>query len=148
MEKMIKFNARCYALIISNQGRLLVMKELWQGVSLQKLPGGGLELGEGLIECLDREIKEEFKLWSPLDWSHFYIPTHAFSSRFKPNEQLLLNYFIASNLVNEEDWAIIDHDPNLIEMIWLPLEAKQASWFSLESDRAAFIKLVRLKTQS
>jgi len=144
---MIKFNARCYALIVSNQGRLLVMKERWQGVNLQKLPGGGLELGEGLIACINREIKEEFKLWSPLEWSFFYIPTHAFSSRFKPNEQLLLNYFKANSTVLEDEWAIIDNDPNLQEMMWLPLEAEQAAWFTLESDRTAFLKLVSLQTQ-
>jgi len=144
---MIKFNARCYALIVSTQGRLLVMKERWQGVYLQKLPGGGLELGEGMIACLDREIREEFKLWSPLDWSHFYIPTHAFSSQFKPNEQLLLNYFKASESVLEGAWAIIDDDPDLLEMMWLPLQADQAAWFTLESDRAAFLKLVSLQSQ-
>jgi ADP-ribose pyrophosphatase YjhB (NUDIX family) len=71
MEEMIKFNARCYVLIRSKQNRILVMQERWQGVDLNKFPGGGLELGEGLLECIHREIAEEFLSSEKLAYSHF-----------------------------------------------------------------------------
>jgi len=142
---MIRFNARCYAMIRSSKNRLLVMKERWQGVDLQKLPGGGLELGEGMMECLDREISEEFIAYHPLTWQHHYVPTHCFSSRFKPEEQLILNYFIADQIVEENDWKIVENDENLLEMIWLPIEETSSQWFTLESDREAFLKLVASK---
>jgi len=119
------------------------MQERWQGVDLQKLPGGGLELGEGMIECLDREITEEFEMWKPLTWKHHYVPTHCFASRFRPEEQLILNYFIADQRVEEQHWQITPNDPNLLALKWLSLEPASAEWFTLESDRAAFMKLLQ-----
>ena len=142
MEEMIKFNARCYALIRSDQNRVLVMMERWQGVDLNKFPGGGLELGEGLLECIYREIDEEFQNSEHLNYRHLYTPTKCFSSRFKPNEQLLLNYFCSKELTNEECWTLIPGDKNLLGMKWLELKAENASWFTLESDREAFLTLL------
>ena len=71
---MIKFNARCYVLIRSKQNRILVMQERWQGVDLNKFPGGGLELGEGLLECIHREIAEEFSSSEKLAYQAFFHP--------------------------------------------------------------------------
>lgn len=145
MEGLERFNARCYALICSDKGRLLVLKERWRGVDLQKLPGGGLELGEGMLECLDREISEEFESSQSLTWAHFHCPTHCFSSQFRPEEQLLLNYFLAEEQVHEGHWSIIPDDPNILELVWLDIEPSNVHWFTLESDRDAFMKLVALK---
>lgn len=142
MEEMIKFNARCYALIRSNQNRVLVMMERWQGVDLNKFPGGGLELGEGLLECIYREIDEEFQESEHLSYRHLFTPTECFASRFKPNEQLLLNYFTSQALAKEELWKLIPGDKNLLGMKWLELKAENAEWFTLESDRKAFLTLL------
>lgn len=139
---MIKFNARCYALIRSNQNRVLVMMERWQGVDLNKFPGGGLELGEGLLECIYREIDEEFQESEHLSYRHLFTPTECFASRFKPNEQLLLNYFTSQALAKEELWKLIPRDKNLLGMKWLELKAENAEWFTLESDRKAFLTLL------
>ena len=57
-----KFTPRCYAFIQNEEGAVLVLRELWSGVHLNKLPGGGQEVGEGMHECLNREIEEEFSL--------------------------------------------------------------------------------------
>ncbi|CAI8452511.1 MAG: Uncharacterised protein [Cryomorphaceae bacterium] len=142
MEEIKRFNARCYAFIVSTQNKVLVMNERWKGMDLQKLPGGGLELGEGMIECLDREISEEFEAWQPLTWKHHYVPTHCFTSQFRPDEQLILNYFLADQRVDRAQWRIIPEDENLLGMQWLPLEKDSAQWFTLQSDRDAFTKLV------
>ena len=142
MEEMIKFNARCYVLIRSKQNRILVMQERWQGVDLNKFPGGGLELGEGLLECIHREITEEFSSSEKLAYSHFFTPTECFASRFKPQEQLLLNYFTNSTEADEQQWSLIPNDPNLLGMQWLELKAENAQWFTLQSDKDAFLKLL------
>ena len=141
--KAMKFTARCYALIVSDTGRLLVMKERWRDVDLNKLPGGGLELGEGLLECLNRELKEEFARFEPCQWSHLHTPTHYFTSQFRPDEQLLLTYFKAVAPVKEQRWALNpEESENLLGIEWLSLRKENRSWFTLESDRDAFDKLV------
>ena len=139
---MIKFNARCYVLVRSHQNRILVMKDRWQGVDLNKFPGGGLELGEGLLECIHREIVEEFSSSENLEYRHFFTPTECFTSRFKPQEQLLLNYFTNSTEADEQQWSLIPNDPNLLGMQWIELKAENAPWFTLKSDREAFLKLL------
>ena len=52
------FNIRVYALCIVNN-KLLTLKEPFAGNMVVKLPGGGLEFGEGTADCLKREFKED-----------------------------------------------------------------------------------------
>ncbi|MEY2962978.1 MAG: hypothetical protein RL754_239 [Bacteroidota bacterium] len=139
--KLVRFNARNYVFIISEEDRVMVLKEHWHGVDLNKLPGGGMELGEGMIECLNREISEEFELWTPLEYRHVYTPTHCFSSCFRPEEQLILNYFRSTEKVHERSW-LLRIDDNLLGLHWLPLSRQSALWFTLDTDREAFLSLL------
>ncbi|UPT66698.1 MAG: NUDIX domain-containing protein [Sphingobacteriales bacterium JAD_PAG50586_3] len=52
------FNVRVYGLLIKD-GHLLVSDEYCNGSYITKLPGGGLEFGEGPAECIAREFMEE-----------------------------------------------------------------------------------------
>jgi len=55
------FNVRVYALCIV-KNKLLTLQEPFAGKMVIKLPGGGLEFGEGTVDCLKREFKEELNL--------------------------------------------------------------------------------------
>ncbi|MBK9515443.1 MAG: NUDIX domain-containing protein [Flavobacteriales bacterium] len=52
------FTIRVYGLLL-HAGHVLVSDELIKGRRITKFPGGGLEYGEGLKDCLIREIREE-----------------------------------------------------------------------------------------
>lgn len=54
-----KFNIRVYGLLLNDNSELLVADEFEFGMKFTKFPGGGLELGEGLIDGLKREWMEE-----------------------------------------------------------------------------------------
>lgn len=60
------FTLRAYGLLL-DQGRVLVSDELIRGQRITKFPGGGLEYGEGLKDCLVREVREELgaEAWIP-----------------------------------------------------------------------------------
>jgi ADP-ribose pyrophosphatase YjhB (NUDIX family) len=53
-----KINIRVYACAVKDK-KVLTLFEEYAGEPLMKFPGGGLEFGEGVLECLHREFDEE-----------------------------------------------------------------------------------------
>lgn len=53
------FNVRVYGIMINDQKQVLVSDEYIRGGYYTKFPGGGLEFGEGTLECIVREWQEE-----------------------------------------------------------------------------------------
>ena len=88
------FNIRVYALIIENDS-ILLSKELINGKIAIKFPGGGVEPGEGLIDALQREAKEEIGQ-QLTNTNHFYTTDFFQQSSFKPQDQLISIYYKAS----------------------------------------------------
>ncbi|MEA1897374.1 MAG: NUDIX domain-containing protein, partial [Bacteroidota bacterium] len=69
--KIKHFIIRVYALIINNKNEVLLSDEFRLGTKMTKFPGGGLNFGEGPVDCLKREAIEEFG--QEIDISdHFY----------------------------------------------------------------------------
>lgn len=131
-------NVRVYAAVVKNNA-ILVMNEFYAGEKLLKLPGGGLELGEGLHDCLHREFQEELNVKIKI-LSHLYTQDHFIASKFRENEQLLTVYFTAE-LVDEENLQIMDE--SIESVVWLPIE-KETNPFKLPADKIAFEKLKEL----
>ena len=85
------FNVRVYGLLVNN-GRLLVSDEYCLGAYMTKLPGGGLEFGEGPIDCVVREFMEETALNIRVK-SHFYTTDFFVLSQFSSKGQLISIYY-------------------------------------------------------
>ena len=49
---MALFNVRVYGILLWPEQGLLVSDEFIKGQYITKLPGGGLEIGEGTRDCL------------------------------------------------------------------------------------------------
>lgn len=133
-EKFKGFNIRVYALCIVNN-QLLTLKEPFAGNMLVKLPGGGLEFGEGTADCLKREFKEELNLEITVG-DAFYIQEDFVPSLAKDGKQLLMLYFFAT-ITNLNNLEIIDK--NIQEVRWISLTANNP--FTLPVDRIVFNKL-------
>lgn len=88
---MSHFNVRVYGLLI-HEGKLLVSDEYIKGAFYTKLPGGGLEFGEGTRDCLAREFKEETGLEVEIG-AHFYTTDFYQMSAFDPDDQILSVYY-------------------------------------------------------
>ena len=89
-----RFNIRVYALIIF-KNNILLSRELIQNKLIYKFPGGGVELGEGIVDALQREAKEE--MGQNLNHiAHFYTTDFFQRSSFDSSEQLISVYFKAS----------------------------------------------------
>lgn len=123
------FNIRVYGLCIHND-RLLISEELIKGQKFTKLPGGGLEFGEGTIECLVREFKEELDLdIEVLD--HFYTTDFFVPSAFDPSQVMSIYYLVAAHNMEK----IVSTNPAEEHFYWKPLNEVDETLFSLPIDR-------------
>ena len=87
-----RFNIRVYGIVINDRNELLVSDEMIRGLQFTKFPGGGLEWGEGIRECLEREFKEELN--QPIQvGDHFYTTDYFQQSAFLETDQLISIYF-------------------------------------------------------
>ena len=94
---MIKrFNIRIYGILIKDNC-VLVSDEHIKGNNITKFPGGGLEFGEGAIDCLIREFKEELDLKISVS-KHFYTTDFFVSSSFDTNSQVMSIYYLVETL--------------------------------------------------
>lgn len=130
-----KINVRVYGATVKD-GKVLVLHEEYVGQNLLKLPGGGLELGEGVTDCLRREFEEELNVKINI-LSHLYTQEDFVASRFRENEQLLTIYYIVE-IADETEFLIMD--PCIEKTEWLPINAAQNP-FVLPVDRIAYEKL-------
>jgi 8-oxo-dGTP pyrophosphatase MutT (NUDIX family) len=55
------FNVRVYGILINEKDEILLSDEYIKGNAITKFPGGGLEYGEGTLDCLKREWREELE---------------------------------------------------------------------------------------
>lgn len=134
---MNTFNIRVYGLLI-HERNILALYEYYAGEKLTKLPGGGLEYGEGTIECLQRELMEELSLQLK-SATHFYTQEDFVESRFRQNEQILTVYYT----IEVEDLAALKIlDSSIEHAEWLPLDSPENP-FNLPVDRLVFEKLKR-----
>jgi len=88
------FTIRVYGLIISDQKKVLVTDEFQLNMKMTKFPGGGLDFGEGTIDCLKRELMEECNQEIEII-QHFYTTDFFQKALFWEDHQLISIYYLA-----------------------------------------------------
>jgi 8-oxo-dGTP diphosphatase len=129
------FNIRVYACVVKDK-KVLVLHEEYAGDFLVKFPGGGLEYGESVIECLHREFLEELNVKIE-KITHFYTQEDFIVSRFRPNEQLMTLYYLVE-ICDQNELLIMD--PCIEKTEWLPLQT-EGEPLKLPIDKIVFKKL-------
>lgn len=128
MQPQKRFNIRVYGLWL-HDGNILVNEELIRGRKVIKFPGGGLDWGEGIIDCLKREWMEELNLEINV-LEHFYT-THFFQhSAFDDSQVISIYYKVAGDI----------HKPIINTLseertFWLPLNSITPDTFTLPIDK-------------
>ena len=89
---MSQITVRVYGVLIDPPHGLLVSDEFIRGDFFTKLPGGGLEFGEGTRDCLVREFKEETGLDVTVG-AHIYTTDFYQPSAFRAGDQILSIYY-------------------------------------------------------
>lgn len=151
---MALFNLRVYGILLDTQNRLLVSDEFIRGAYITKLPGGGLEIGEGTLECLAREFMEETGLTVTVG-EHLYTTDFFQISAFNNVDQIVSIYYWVhcedtSKLITSE--KAFDFTPEQVADItgtaesfrWIDWEQLNPESMTLPIDKVA-IKILKEK---
>lgn len=128
------FNIRVYGICLRKHC-LLLSKESYKQHHFIKFPGGGLKLGEGLKDCLQREWKEELQLSIEVG-EHFYT-TDFFQKSAFDNSQVIAVYYWVHIPGGQEPVNTNSNEA----LYWLPVTELDASVFPLPIDKVVGGKL-------
>jgi len=152
---MALFNVRVYGILIDNENRLLVSDEFIRGNYITKLPGGGLEIGEGTRDGLAREFMEEANLEVHVG-EHFYTTDFFQISAFNHTDQIIsIYYYVHANdtsivLTKEKAFDFLpehvaDIKGTAEHLRWIPLSELHEDAMTLPIDKVAIKMLLDKK---
>jgi ADP-ribose pyrophosphatase YjhB (NUDIX family) len=90
-----EFIIRVYGIIRNEKNEVLISDEFQLGIRMTKFPGGGLHYGEGTLDCLKREFREECNGQEIVNPEHFYTTDFYQKALFYKNHQLISIYYMA-----------------------------------------------------
>ena len=143
---MSYFNVRVYGLLINSQNEVLLSDEFEYGRKFTKFPGGGLELGEGLIDALKREFIEECDAEIEV-LSHFYTTDFYEKSSFNDSQVLSVYYLVkeVKPLKLNFKTAVFDFDENSKQSFrWVNIENLTEQDVTFKTDQTV-VRLLKSK---
>jgi 8-oxo-dGTP diphosphatase len=140
---MKKFNIRVYGLLINSNNEVLVSDEKRNGFEFTKFPGGGLEFGEGTIDCIKREFLEELNLEISIK-KMFYFTDFFQVSAFNQNDQLISIYYLveANNIEKISVQSQKLHIENQENHRWISLKTLKTEDFTFPIDQLVAEKII------
>jgi len=111
---MRQFNLRVYGFIINPEQELLLSDEYEFGTFFTKFPGGGVKFGEGILDALKRELKEELNV-EVRSSECLYFNDFYQESQFHEQTQITCFYYLVHcdtvSHLGKEKYLIPFHDP-------------------------------------
>ena len=135
-----KFNIRVYGILINDKNQVLITDELIKGTKITKFPGGGLEFGEGTIDCLKREFIEETNNEVEVT-EHFYTTDYFQASAYNSSHQIISIYyrvkpagnFTISSKEKQFDFNTLINEQQIFR--WIDLKDVSEHHFTLPIDK-------------
>jgi len=135
-----RLNIRVYGILINNEHEILLVDEQIDDFKFTKFPGGGLELGEGTIDCLKREFMEECNLPVKII-KHFYTTDFFQQSAFKSTDQLVSIYYLVEPEkypinINLNKFEVMEHGKKeTLHFKWVNMNNLEATQLTFPIDK-------------
>lgn len=144
MQPITRFNIRVYGILIED-GNILLADEVYMEREMTKYPGGGLNPGEGPIECLKREIKEELNMDVDV-LGHLYTTDFFQRSVFIETDQVFSIYYFIERLHKEQpintNWIEVANE-HRIRFHWVPLNELSPDMLTFPIDKKVCEMILR-----
>ena len=135
-----RFTIRVYGILLNEFNEVLLSDEHILGGDYTKLPGGGLEFGEGTVEAVKREFMEELGVQIEVI-RHVYTTDFYVVSHFSQKVQVLSIYYLVglvddvliSTSTQKYDFKKREHGAQSFR--WVALHDLQPDDMSFETDR-------------
>lgn len=145
------FNVRVYGIMMNEQKQVLVTDEYIRGSYYTKFPGGGLEFGEGTLQCVVREFQEELGLSIEVV-EHIYTTDFFQLSAFDDGTQIISIYYLVKPLEDLNfpvlskpfDFTIPEDNSDAEAARWINWEEFSAETVTLPIDKVV-ADLVKLR---
>lgn len=137
---MQRFNIRVYGICFNERNDVLLSNESYQNLNFTKFPGGGLEFGEGMIDCLKREFREEFNLEIEVG-ELFYLTDFFQVSAFSETDQVISVYYFIKTDIDQLD-QLVKNQTGEEELHWVKLSELREELFTFPIDKIVARKLV------
>ena len=130
---------RVYGIYIE-QDRILVTDEFVYGKYVTKFPGGGLQSGEGTIDCLRREMIEETQQEVEV-LEHYYTTDFFVSSAFDPTRQVISIYYLIKFIepvkfrISEKQFDFPELKDGVQSFRWIKISELDENSFTLAIDK-------------
>lgn len=134
------FTIRVYGIYLTNDQKILVSKEKIDSNWYTKFPGGGLEFGEGPIDCLKREFMEEMGQTITI-LGHFHTTDIFVQSKFNPKKQVLAIYYLISGIIG----TLQPKNPKEQHLSLISIHPNNKPFFSFETDQKVYDLIVEQK---
>lgn len=136
------FTVRVYGIMINEKKQVLVSDEYIRGGYYTKFPGGGLEFGEGTLECIIREWKEELDQDVEVV-EHIYTTDFFQISAFDDKSQIISIYYLVKPispftkpiLANPFDFEIPEGVTQVEGVRWIDWDDFSAETVTLPIDK-------------
>src|SRR4051812_5206991 len=139
---MKQFNLRVYGILLNDRNEVLLSEERRNNHTFTKFPGGGLEFGEGLTDCLQREFREELNIAVEVG-ELFYLTDFFQRSAFHPDHQLISVYYRVTyanwQAISLEKLSAGTHDQETF--FWAPLATLSEEQLTFPIDKLVAGKL-------
>jgi 8-oxo-dGTP diphosphatase len=135
-----KFTIRVYGILINDKAQVLITDEIFRGMQLTKFPGGGLEYGEGTVDCLKRECREEMGQEVEVT-EHFYTTDFFQPSIFNKDYQVICIYYrmklaVSGNLkTKEKKFDFPEIKDGIVVFRWVSIKDILAEDFTFDNDK-------------